>query len=130
MLFADIIGNEPIKKALLYEANEGRVSHAQLFFGAEGSAKLPLAIAFANYLLCDEPTKKDACGQCESCQKVLSLVHPDLHFVFPIVLDSKAKIASSDDRMREWISFVQKNKYFDLSTWQEYLEELDRKSVV
>ena len=130
MLFADIIGNEPIKKALLYEANEGRVSHAQLFFGAEGSAKLPLAIAFANYLLCDEPTKKDACGQCESCQKVLSLVHPDLHFVFPIVLDSKAKIASSDDRMREWISFVQKNKYFDLSTWQEYLEELGKNAVI
>lgn len=130
MLFADIIGNESIKKALLYEANEGRVSHAQLFFGAEGSAKLPLAIAFANYLLCENPSKSDACGQCESCQKVSSLVHPDLHFIFPIVLDAKAKIASSDDRMREWISFVQKNKYFDLSTWQEYLEELGKNAVI
>lgn len=130
MLFADIIGNDAIKKALLYEANEGRVSHAQLFFGAEGSAKLPLAIAFANYLLCEDPTKIDACGQCDSCQKVASLSHPDLHFVFPIVLDSKAKIASSDDRMREWINFVQKNKYFDLNTWQEYLEELGKNAVI
>jgi len=132
MRFADIIGNETVKMALLYEANEGRVSHAQLFMGPEGSAKLQLAIAFSGYLLCDNPTKEDACGTCPNCLKVSSLVHPDLHFVFPVVLsaDKSSKVTSSDDRLQQWNSFVLKNRYFDLNQWLEYLEELGKNPVI
>jgi len=130
MRFADIIGNEVTKIALLYEANEGRVSHAQLFGGPEGSAKLQLAIAFSGYLLCDNRTQTDACGICPNCLKVANLVHPDLHFVFPVVLAEKEKIKSSDDRLQEWNAFVLKNKYFDLNLWLEYLEELGKSPVI
>jgi DNA polymerase-3 subunit delta' len=130
MQFADILGNETTKKALLYEANEGRVSHAQLFLGPEGSAKLPLAIAFAGYLLCDAPTKEDACGKCPNCLKVSNLVHPDLHFVFPVVISKTDHVASSDDLLQTWNTFVLKNKYFDLNGWLEYIEELGKNPVI
>jgi DNA polymerase-3 subunit delta' len=64
---------------------EGRVSHAQLFLGPEGSGKLALAIAYAQYLNCKSPTEIDSCGVCGSCQKYQKLIHPDLHFSFPVV---------------------------------------------
>jgi DNA polymerase III subunit delta' len=130
MRFSDIPGNESAKKALLYEAQEGRVSHAQLFLGPEGSAKLQLAIAFSGYLLCDTPGATDACGTCPNCQKISHLVHPDLHFVFPVVLSATEKVASSDDRLKEWNEFVIKNRYFDLNQWQEHLGELGKNAVI
>jgi len=130
MQFAEIPGNESVKKNLLYQVKEGRVSHAQLFLGPEGSAKVPLAIAFSRYLLCDSPSETDACGSCSNCQKVNTLVHPDIHFVFPIVLSATEKIASSDDRLKEWNSFLQKNPYFDLNTWQQFLGEMGKNAVI
>lgn len=130
MQFKDIIGYAKEKRALLNEAKEGRISHAQLFLGPEGSAKLPLAIAFSGYLLCDEPEANDACGKCPSCQKIGSLVHPDLHFAFPVVLSATEKIACSDDRRSEWNQFVIKNPFFDLNTWQQHLDELGKNAVI
>ncbi|MBI3136621.1 MAG: DNA polymerase III subunit delta' [Bacteroidetes bacterium] len=130
MLFGDIIGYAKEKKALLNEVKEGRISHAQLFLGPEGSAKLPLAIAFSGYLLCENPGPNDACGKCPGCQKISSLVHPDLHFAFPVVLSATEKIACSDDRRSEWNNLILKNPYFDLNTWQEYLDERGKNAVI
>lgn len=112
MRFADIIGNAREKKALLNQAKENRISHAQLFLGPEGSAKLPLAVAYSGYLLCENPEPNDACGQCSSCQKISSLTHPDLHFSFPVVLSATEKIASSDDRRSEWNKIAFKKSVF------------------
>ena len=94
MQFKDVVGNTDIKKALIHEVKAGRVSHAQMLLGPEGSGKLPLAIAFAQYLLCDNPTKKDSCGECPNCLKTSSLTHPDLHFVFPVVANKTNKVGS------------------------------------
>ena len=85
MKFADIIGQQGLKQQLIHTIKEGRVSHAQLFLGPEGSGKLPLAIAYAQYLNCKSPSEEDSCGICSSCQKYNKLIHPDLHFSFPIV---------------------------------------------
>lgn len=85
MKFADIIGQQSLKQQLIHTIKEGRVSHAQLFLGPEGSGKLPLAIAYAQYLNCKSPSEEDSCGICSSCQKYNKLIHPDLHFSFPIV---------------------------------------------
>lgn len=85
MKFADIIGQQGLKQQLIHTIKEGRVSHAQLFLGPEGSGKLPLAIAYAQYLNCKSPADDDSCGICSSCQKYNKLIHPDLHFSFPIV---------------------------------------------
>lgn len=132
MQFANIPGNEKEKSALLYQAREGRVSHAQLFLGPEGSAKFALAWAFAKYLLCENPQSNDACGTCPACHKVGKLVHPDLHFVFPVVLsaDKDDKVKSSDDRLIQWNDFVLKNPYFSLNMWQEFTESLGKEPVI
>ncbi len=73
------------KKALIETVKRNRVSHAQMFLGPEGSGKLALAIAYAQYINCHNKTDKDSCGVCPSCVKYNKLAHPDLHFVFPKV---------------------------------------------
>ena len=84
MQFKDIIGHQEVKKRLINSVNEQRISHAQLFLGAEGSGNLPLAIAYAQFISCENKLANDSCGQCSSCVKFQKLAHPDLHFVFPV----------------------------------------------
>lgn len=130
MQFKEVIGNADIKKALIHEVKAGRVSHAQMLLGPEGSGKLPLAVAFAQYLLCDNPSKKDSCGTCPNCQKVSNLVHPDLHFVFPVVASKTNKVGSSVDRLNEWNAFLKKQRYFNLRQWQESLDEMGKNASI
>lgn len=83
MKFADVIGHEELKTMLRRGADEGRVSHAQLFSGACGAGTLALALAYAQYLCCTDHRGGDSCGVCPACVKTEALVHPDMHFVFP-----------------------------------------------
>lgn len=117
MLFKDIIGQEESKHRLIQEVSEGRIAHAQLFCGPEGTGKLPLAIAYARYLCCERRGINDSCGTCPSCVKFNKLVHPDLHFVFPIVKKGKREIC--DDYIADWREFVLKNPYFTINHWLE-----------
>lgn len=130
MLFKDVIGQSKIKKQLIAEVKSDRVSHAQMFLGPSGSGKLPLAIAFAQYLLCDNPGPKDSCGECPSCQKVQALTHPDLHFVYPVVLSKTDKVSSSDDLRSEWNDIINQRTYFDLNTWLEFNDSLGKNPVI
>ena len=91
MFFRDVIGQEEIKQRLIQEVNEGRIPHAQLICGPEGVGKMPLAIAYARYISCTNRGEEDACGVCPSCVKFNKLVHPDVHFVFPILKSAKGK---------------------------------------
>lgn len=91
MFFRDVIGQEEIKRRLIQEVREGRIPHAQLICGPEGVGKMPLAIAYARYISCTNRGETDACGVCPSCVKFNKLVHPDVHFVFPIVKSAKGK---------------------------------------
>jgi hypothetical protein len=83
MQFKDIIGQEAIKQRLITSVNENRVSHAQLFLGPEGAGGLALAVAYAQYLSCEDKQPDDSCGVCSSCRKYQKLMHPDLHFSYP-----------------------------------------------
>ncbi|UKN00502.1 DNA polymerase III subunit delta' [Paracrocinitomix mangrovi] len=121
MLFKDVIGHSKTKQHLINEVKADRVSHAQMLLGPPGIGKLPLAIAFAQYLLCDNPSAKDSCGICPNCQKMQSLTHPDLHFVYPVVVSKTDKIASSDDARTEWNKLLTSRPYFDLNGWMEYI---------
>ena len=116
MYFKDIIGQEEAKKRLIKEIKEGKIAHARLFCGNEGIGKLPLAIAYARYLSCENPGHEDACGKCPSCIKYNNLAHPDLHFVFPVV-KKKSKDTTSDDYLPEWRELIKENPYFNLRTW-------------
>lgn len=117
MFFKDVIGQEAAKQRLIQEVNEGRIPHAQLLCGPEGVGKLPLALAYARYICCTGRSETDACGTCPSCVKFNKLVHPDLHFVFPIVKSAKGKKEVCDDYIAEWRAFVLQNPYFNLNHW-------------
>jgi DNA polymerase-3 subunit delta' len=116
MLFKDIIGQEKAKERLIREAKEGKIAHARLFCGNEGVGKLPLAIAYAQYLSCEHPTDNDSCGVCPNCVKYNKLIHPDLHFVFPVI-KKKNKDTISDDYLQEWREILNSSPYFNLNMW-------------
>lgn len=98
---------------------EGRVPHALLFAGPEGSGKLPMALALAQRLLCTAPTAEgEACGQCKGCRMASKLVHPDLHFAFPVFKPSGQNApAVSDQFLGEWRAQVSENPYFTRQEW-------------
>ena len=86
MQFKDVIGQDAVKARLRASRKEGRISHAQLFFGPSGSGVLPMAMAYAQFLICQQPTEDDSCGTCPACQKCNKMVHPDIYFSFPVIL--------------------------------------------
>lgn len=120
--FNDVIGQEEAKQRLRQEVAEGRIPHARLFCGPAGAGKLPLALAYARYLSCPHRTAEDACGVCPSCVKWEKLVHPDVHFVFPIVRNAKAKKEVCDDYIAAWRRLLTGSTYFGLNHW---LDEMD-----
>ena len=120
--FKDIIGQEPAKQRLIQEVQEGRIPHAQLFCGPAGVGKLPLALAYARYICCPNRTETDACGTCPSCVKWNKLVHPDVHFVYPIVKSAKGKKEVCDDYIANWRHLLLNSPYFGLNHW---LNEMD-----
>ena len=124
MQFKDIIGQEAVKQKLIKSVRENRVSHAQLFLGSVGSGTFPLALAYAQYILCPNRTATDSCGVCPSCQKISKLVHPDVHFVFPSAANKKVKKdPESDLFIEEWRNFVlANNAYFDAQSWYQSLD--------
>lgn len=120
MFFKDVVGQEAAKERLRKEVREGRIPHAQLFCGPPGVGKLPLAMAYARYICCPNRTETDACGICPSCVKWNKLVHPDVHFAFPIVKKGKKEVC--DDYITDWRHLVLNNPYFNLNHW---LNEMD-----
>ncbi len=117
MTFDEIIGQEHIKKHLLKSTENGRIPHAQLFVGKEGSGTLSMAIAYAQMLLCNFSNDKEACNI--KCNK---LQHPDLHFVFPVTTnDSVKKHPISDLFLEDWRRFIEKTPYGGLYDWLKFI---------
>ena len=122
MNFADIPGHREIKGKLLRSVRDERVSHAQLFAGPGGCGSMALALAFARYISCENRTENDSCGVCKSCVKHEKMIHPDLHFVFPVIKGKKATDPVSDHYIAEWRDFVKKSPYFTINNWLEFIE--------
>ena len=118
MQFKDIIGQEAVKNQLLRTAYEGRIAHAQLFLGNEGTGNLALAFAYAKYVLCNHKTETDACGTCGNCTKAEKMIHPDFHFSYPTV---GAK-ALSTEYLPQWRKAIQKNAYLNVQDWLANLD--------
>lgn len=132
MLFSEVIGHEELKKRLIQSVRESRVSHAQLFLGPEGSGKLPLALAYAQYINCTNRSETDSCGVCPSCRKFMSLTHPDLHFVFPTATNKGVKQnPESDLFISEWREYLADCQcYADLSDWFNKLDIENKQGVI
>ncbi|MFP4664744.1 MAG: ATP-binding protein [Bacteroidales bacterium] len=129
MQFRDIIGQQEIKTNLIQTIKDNRISHAQLFFGPPGSGKLPLAIAFAQYISCQNPSENDSCGECPSCKKFNKLIHPDLHFVFPVVKSGSRK-PISDTYIDIWRETLINTPYFTYQQWLEKLESENKQASI
>ena len=114
MQFAEIIGQEAVKEKLITTVRENRVSHAQLFLGPSGSGKLALAVAYAQYINCNNRTGTDSCGVCPSCQQFSKLAHPDLHFSYPIILkrSGEDKKIVSKDYLAKWREYLLEKHFF------------------
>jgi DNA polymerase-3 subunit delta' len=128
MLFREVIGQEAVKQRLLNTVKENRVSHAQLFLGASGSGTLPLAIAYAQYVSCTNKQENDSCNTCHSCIKYNKLVHPDLHFVYPIALSKDSRV--STDVISKWRSAFLDNPYMSLGDWFDYLDAENKQATI
>lgn len=122
MLFKNVLGLEHIKNHLVTTAETGRVAHAQLFVGPEGSGVLCMALAYAQYLLCGN-TGGENDGENTVCNtKCNSLTHPDLHFAFPVSNSDKVKShAVSDHYLEEWRQFVKEQPYGNLFDWYRHI---------
>ena len=117
MLFKDIIGNSDVKKKLTDAVKNNRISHAQLFSGKSGSAKLALALAYSQYLNCENKTENDSCGSCSSCLKITKLSHPDLHLIFPVLKVNGVKTPTSDSFVNQWRELILSNQYISINDW-------------
>lgn len=127
MKFADVIGLDIIKDRLRKTVRESRISHAQLFIGPEGTGKLPMALAYAQYINCTDKQNNDACGVCPSCIKYEKLVHPDLHFIYPTATKKGLDKPTSKDFIKQWRELnIDHNAYINLQSWYEKIG-IDRK---
>lgn len=117
MQFKKVIGQKEVIERFIQTVQKNRISHAQLLHGPEGNGKLELALAYAQYISCTQRTEKDSCGTCPSCKKYEKLIHPDLHFVFPVVRSSKFDKPVSDNYIAEWRSFLLEEEKLRLNIW-------------
>lgn len=131
MKFAEIPGIHEVKRLLTDAVNNNHSAHAQLFVGAEGALNLPLALAFATYLHC-ENRGEDSCGVCAACSKNAKYIHPDTHFVFPF---SNVKGEKDEERLRaditkSWRAFLLDQPYGNLDDWCNFYGGEDKLSII
>lgn len=130
MHFKDIIGQDNALQMLRSAVAEGRIPHAQLICGPEGTGKLAVAIAYARYLCCSHRNGEDACGECLSCKKFDKLVHPDLHFAFPIYKKDSNKTPRSDDFIDKWRQAALENPYMNLNQWMDHIGTENQQGLI
>ena len=122
MQFSEILGQDYIKSHLTKSADLGRIPHAQLFVGPEGSGTLSMAIAYAQYILCSNNNLENQGGN-DSCNlKFNSHSHPDLYFIYPTVTTEDVKTKpKSIDFITEWRQFLKEKPYGSLFDWYQIL---------
>ena len=113
MQFKDVIGQQKIKQQLIESYEQGRTAHAQIFVGPEGSGALPLALAYIQFLLCENQQDSDSCGECNACRKVQKYIHPDLHFSYPTIGTGKI----STNFIKELRALLLEETYINLQMW-------------
>ncbi len=146
MLFGDVLCNETVKQKLKEMVQQNRLSHAIILLGGEGNGALPLALAFAQYIACEKvqrgmqtevnngpslfgdvlpPTEPifyaEPCNECNSCIKAKQLIHPDIHFTYPIIPRKSGDKPKSTDYIADWRSFIQSMPYGNTYDWLQFI---------
>jgi DNA polymerase-3 subunit delta' len=142
MQFKSIPGQKIVKQQLTNLVSQNRLSHALLFLGKEGSGALQMAMALAQFLVCDktrqlltgsgpslfgepEPVSflpgDDSCGVCPACQKAAKLIHPDIHFSYPTITKPGLDKPVCTDFIQEWRSFISQLPFGNSYDWLQSL---------
>ncbi len=142
MQFQSITGQKETKEQLVQMVQHNRLSHALLFLGKEGSGALQLALAFAQYIVCkpraievdlfavptndkqetkQQETRNDSCGVCPACKKANELIHPDIHFSYPVITKKPGEKPISTDFIKEWREFIVSNPYGNVYDWLQFI---------
>lgn len=121
MQFKQLIAQNKIKEQLISSAKNDKVSQAMLFLGSEGTGKLTMALAFAQYLNCENPGEKDSCGECSSCSKSTKYAHPDIFYTYPTIGGK----ALSREKIETWREFVKEEAYY---TYPQWIASLDNEN--
>ncbi|MEP5256016.1 MAG: DNA polymerase III subunit delta' [Winogradskyella arenosi] len=131
MLFSEVLGQNHIKKHLTTSVDAGRIAHAQLFVGAEGTGTLPMALAYAQYILCQN-TDGENTGGLEACNiKFKNFSHPDLHFAFPVTTSDKVKSKPvSKFYLEEWRQLLNQQPYGNLFDWYKLLGVDNKQGII
>jgi len=131
MLFKEIIGQQEVKDKLLRLVRDDRTPHAMMLFGPEGSGKLALGVALTQFLACNNRQEDDSCGICPSCIKFGKLVHPDLHFVVPVLkTGSMTAPPVSDDYAEAWREALLSDFYLTESQWYESIGAENKQGII
>lgn len=134
MKWDEVIGQEPIKERLMQMESAGRLPHAIMLCGPEGSGKMALALAFASYLLCsNHKGSSEACGTCNSCAMLKKWQHPDLHFTYPTI--KKPSMGAdhkpvSDDFATEWNHLLMQGHYFSMDKWLNEIGAENQQAII
>lgn len=131
MNFSQIPGLAETKQIFIDSVAENRLAHAQLLSGGEGALNLPIALACATYLHCED-RGKDACGKCAACIKSMKYIHPDTHFVFPL---SNIKADKDEDRfkaeiLKSWRAFLLESPFGGIDDWTNYYGGENKQAII
>ena len=149
MQFSSIIAQQLVKHQLAEMVQSNRLPHALLFLGKEGSGALQLAMGFAQYVVCEKVNRQsaggsqqsgpslfgeepatntrqltpgnDSCGECSGCKKANQLVHPDIHFSYPVVTKKSGTPPISTDYITEWREFFSGYPYGNIYDWLQFI---------
>jgi DNA polymerase III subunit delta' len=156
MLFSELIGQKETRKQLVHMVLDNRLSHALLFLGKEGSGALPLARALAQFIVCervngknnagaapaglfDEPEPvaaiepkdlTDSCGVCSACMKASKMIHPDIHFSFPVIPKKPGDKPVSTDYINQWREFQTTQPYGNNYDWLQFIGAENRQGNI
>src|SRR6478736_7095748 len=132
MTFSSIPGSHYVKEKLIQSVREGKMPHAQLFEGKEGALNLPLALAYAAYLHCQNKGENDFCGVCPACSKSLKYIHPDTSFVFPLgnVKGDKDEDRFKAEILKSWRAFLLEQPFGNLNDWTNYFGGEDKQALI
>ena len=130
MQFSQVIGQSALKERLTASFREGRLAHALMFLGPEGSGNLALALAFAQYIACPNRTENDSCGVCPTCKKIDQHQFADLHYTFPFFNKSEgSEKTTCNDWLTPWRNHLRQAPYTTVDEWRNEITE-DNKQLI
>lgn len=131
MLFSEVIGQQEIKQHLIDLVRSEKIPHAQLFLEQQGAGGLALALAFSQYIVCENKKDDDSCGTCGACIKAAKMIHPDIQYTYPIVPKKPSPhVSLCKDYIQEWRTEIVKNPYINELEWLQSIGAENRQGNI